>query len=85
MKLPTKNNYPEYSEQYWEFWQSQTSHRSVHAQDVYHHNNMDRCLKIEVLMIALENELLTKIGLIMKKKVMRKNMFGRKAIDVQEV
>ena len=30
-------------------------------------------------MIGLENELLTKTGLIMKKKVMRENMFGRKA------
>ena len=29
-------------------------------------------------MIGLENELLIKTGLIMKKKVMRKNMFGRK-------
>ena len=29
-------------------------------------------------MIGLESELLIKIGLIMKKKVMRKNMFGRK-------
>ena len=36
-------------------------------------------------MIGLENELLTKTGLIMKKKVMKKNMFGRKANGVQEV
>ena len=36
-------------------------------------------------MIGLENELLIKTGLIMKKKVMRKNMFGRKANGVQEV
>ena len=34
--------------------------------------------KIEVFMIGLENELLIKTGLIKKKKVMRKNMFGRK-------
>ena len=36
-------------------------------------------------MIGLEIELLIKIGLIMKKKVMRNNMFGRKANGVQKV
>ena len=36
-------------------------------------------------MIGLKNELLTKAGLIMKKKVMRENMFGRKANGVHEV
>jgi hypothetical protein len=30
-------------------------------------------------MIGLENELLTKTGLIMKKKAMKENMSGRKA------
>ena len=34
-------------------------------------------------MISLEKELLIKTGLIMKKKVMKKNMFGRKANGVQ--
>ena len=83
--MPTRNNCPEYNKQYWEFRQSQANRRSIHAQDVYHHNNMDRHLKIKVFMIGLESELLIKIGLIMKKKVMRKNMFGRKANGVQEV
>ena len=46
---------------------------------------MDRRLKIGVLMIGLESELLIKTGLIMKKKVMKKNMFGRKANGVQGV
>jgi len=46
---------------------------------------MDRRLKIEVFMIGLENKLLIKIGMIMKKKVMRKNMFGRTANGIQEV
>ena len=46
---------------------------------------MDRRLKIEVFMIGLENELLIKTGLIMKRKVMKKNMFGRKANGVQEI
>ena len=46
---------------------------------------MDRRLKIEMFMIGLENELLIKTELIMKKKVMRKNMFGRKGNGVQEV
>ena len=36
-------------------------------------------------MIGLENELLIKTGLIMKKKVMKKDVFGRKANGVQEV
>ena len=52
---------------------------------MYHHNNLDQRLKMEVFMIGLENELLIKTGLIMKKKVMRKNMFGRKANGIQEV
>jgi len=85
LKLPTKNNYLECSEQYWEFRQSQANHRSIHAQDAYHHNNMDQRLKIEVFMIGLENEMLIKTRLIMKKKVMRENMFGRMANGVQEV
>ena len=46
---------------------------------------MDRRLKMEVLIIGLEKELLIKTGLIMKKKVMKKNMFGGKANGVQEV
>ena len=45
MKLPTRNNCPECSEQYWEFRQSQTNFRSIHAQDACHHNNMDQHLK----------------------------------------
>ena len=40
---------------------------------------------MKVFIIGLEKELLIKIGLIMKKKVMRKNIFGRKANGVQEV
>ena len=36
-------------------------------------------------MFDLESLLLIKTGLIMKKKVMRKNMFGRKDNGVQEV
>ena len=43
--MPTRNNCPEYNEQYWEFWQSQANHRSIHARDEYHHNNRDRRLK----------------------------------------
>ena len=45
---------------------------------------MDRRLKIEVFMIGLENELLIKTGLIMK-KMMMKSMFGRKDSGVQEI
>ena len=83
--MPTRNNCPECSEQYLEFRQSQANRRSMHARDEYHHNNMDRRLKIEVFMIGSRNKLLTKIGLIMKKKVVRKSMFGRKGNGVQEV
>jgi len=39
---------------------------------------MDRCLKIGVFMVGLKNELLIKTGLIMKKKIVKKNTFGRK-------
>ena len=85
LKLPTRNNCPECSEQYWEFRQSQANRRSIHARDEYHHNNMDRRLKIEVFTISSGSELLIKTGLIMKKKVMRKSMFGRKGSGVQEV
>ena len=84
LKLPTRYDCPECSNQYWEFRQSQTNHRSIHTQDTYHHNNMDQRLKIKVLMLGLENELLTKSGLIMKKKATKGNMFGRKANGVQE-
>ena len=45
MKLPTRHDYPECSNQYREYRQSQTNRRSIHAQDAYHHNNMDRRLK----------------------------------------
>ena len=40
---------------------------------------------MEVFIIGLEKELLIKTGPIMKKKVMEKNIFGRKANGVQEV
>ena len=40
---------------------------------------------MEVFIIGLEKEFLIKTGLIMKKKVMKKNMFGKKANGVQEV
>ena len=45
MKLPTRNDCLECSEQYWEFRQSQANRQSIHAQDEYYHNNMDRRLK----------------------------------------
>ena len=45
LKLPTRHDYPECSNQYWGFRQSQIKHRSIHVQDSHHHNNMDRCSK----------------------------------------
>ena len=81
--MPTRSNYLECSDQYWEFRQSQTNRWSIHAQDAYHHNNMDQRLKMEGFKIGLEKELLIKTGLIMKKEVMKENVFGRKANGVQ--
>jgi len=46
---------------------------------------VDRHLKIEAFMIGLGSELLIKIRPIMKKKMMKKSMFGRKDSGVQEV
>ena len=43
---------------------------------------MDQRLKMEVFIIGLENKLLTKTTLIMKKKATKENMFGRKANGV---
>ena len=40
---------------------------------------------MEVFIIGWEKELLIKTVLIMKKKAMRENMFGRKTNGVQEV
>ena len=85
MKLPTRHDCLECSNQYWEYRQSQTNCRSIHAQDAYHHNNMDRRLKIKVFMIGLEKESLIKTGLIMKKKALKEDMCGRKASGAQEV
>ena len=85
MKLPNRNSCPECSDQYWEFRQSQANCRSIHAQNVYHRDNIDRHLKMEVFIIGLEKELLIKTGLITKKEVMKETMFGRKANGVQEV
>ena len=45
LKLPTRHDYLECNNQYREYRQSQTNRRSIHAQDAYHHNNMDRHLK----------------------------------------
>ena len=45
MRLPTRNNYPECIEQYWEFRQSQVNRQSIHDQIEYQHNDVDRRLK----------------------------------------
>ena len=45
LKLPTRHDCPWCSNQNWEFRQSQINRRSIHAQDAYHHNNMNRRLK----------------------------------------
>jgi hypothetical protein len=47
LKLPTRNNCPECSDQYQEFRQSQTNHQSIHDQIKYQHDNMDRRVKNE--------------------------------------
>ena len=78
MRLPTRNNCPECSEQYWKFRQSEVNRQSIHDRIEYQHNDVDRRLKIEAFMIDLESELLIKIRPIMKKK----SMFGKKDSDV---
>ena len=45
LKLPTRHDCPECSNQYREYRQSQTNRQSIHAQDAYHHDNMERRLK----------------------------------------
>ena len=40
---------------------------------------------MEVLIIGWEKQLLTRTVLIMKRKAMKENMFGRRANGVQEV
>ena len=45
MRLPTRNNCPECSEQYWKFRQSEVNRQSIHDRIEYQHNDVDRCLK----------------------------------------
>ena len=80
LKLPTRNNCPECSEQYWEFKQFQANHRSIHDRIEYQYNDVDRCLKIEAFMIDLEIEFLIKTRLIMKKKMMRKSGLAERIV-----
>ena len=77
-----RRNYLECTDQYQEFRQSQANHRSIHAQDAYHHNNMDQRLKMKVFIIGWEKDLSIKTGLIMEKKAMKENTCGRKTNGV---
>ena len=43
--MPTRNNCPEYSEQYWEFRQSQVNCRYIHDRIEYQRNDVDWRLK----------------------------------------
>ena len=45
MRLPTRNNCPEYNGQYWEFRQSQVNRWSIHDRIEYKHNDVDQRLK----------------------------------------
>jgi hypothetical protein len=47
LKLPTRDDCPECSEQYWEFRQSQASCRSIHNRIEYQYGDMDRHVKNE--------------------------------------
>ena len=85
MKLPTKNNCPEYSEQYWEFSQSQANRRSVRAQNEYHHNNMDRRLKNRSVHDRLGKQVVDQSWADYEEEDNEKSMFGRKGNGVQEV
>ena len=45
--MPTRHNYPECSNQYSEFRQSQTNYRSIHERLSYQSNNIDQRIKNE--------------------------------------
>jgi len=45
LRLPTRNNCPECSEQYWKFRQSEVNRQSIHDRIEYQHNDVDRRLK----------------------------------------
>jgi hypothetical protein len=45
LKLPTRHNCPECSNQYQEFRQSQANHRSIHERLSYQSNDTDRRVK----------------------------------------
>ena len=85
MKLPTRSNYPECSDQYWEFRQSQASRRPIHAQDAYHLNNMDRRLKNGSIHSRLGKRVVDQDWADYEEEVTRENIFGRKANGVLEV
>ena len=85
LKLPTRHDCPEYSNQYREYRQSQTNRRTIHAQDAYHHNNMDRHLKNESVHDRLGKESLDRTRLIMKRKTLKEDTRGRKATSAQEI
>jgi hypothetical protein len=51
LKLPTRNNCPECSEQYWEYKQSRTNHQSVYER-LDHPRDMDRRVKRKLFMIG---------------------------------
>ena len=52
LKLPTRRNCPECSNQYSEFRQSQADHRSIHERLSYQSNDMDRRVKIKEFTIG---------------------------------
>ena len=85
LKLPTRHDCPECSNQYREYRQSQTNYRSIHAQDAYHHNNMDRRLKNKSVHDWFKKESLIRTMLIMKRKALEEDICGRKASGAQEV
>ena len=84
LKLPTRNNCSECSERYWEFRQSQANHRSIHARDEYHHNNMDQRLKNRSVHDPLGKQVVDQ-NWADYEGVMKRDMFGSKANGAQEV
>jgi hypothetical protein len=45
LKLPTRHNCPECSNQYLEFWQSPANRQSIHEHLSYQFNNVDQLIK----------------------------------------
>ena len=70
---------------YREYRQSQSSRRSIHAQDAYHHNNMDRYLKNKSVHDRLGKRVVDQDWADHEEEALKGDICGRKASGAQEV